>query len=152
MSHFKKLKEAKILLVDDDEFIRDSLSIAFTNKECFMRVAGSTEEGLKALEEQRFDIVISDLRLPGQGGLEFLRLAKIHQPHLVDVLITAFGDEEIVLQASVMGVHGFIPKPFSVRAFAETLARLISKNHKSNSCTKFIASTLRPEHKIMHRG
>ena len=50
MNYFNQLKEAKMLLVDDDEFIRDSLSIAFTNKGCCMDAAETAEEGMKAIK------------------------------------------------------------------------------------------------------
>jgi len=53
------------LLVDDDELIRDSLTMAFKTKGCFLRAAENAEEGLTALQEERFDIIISDFGLPG---------------------------------------------------------------------------------------
>ena len=74
-----KLKKIKTLLVDDDEFIRDSLKIAFKAKGCALQVAESAEEGLEAVREESFDIIISDFRLPCMNGLEFLKLAAITQ-------------------------------------------------------------------------
>ena len=59
MNPFNQLKQVKTLLVDDDELIRDSLSMAFKNKGCSMRVAGTAEEGLQAVNQEKFDIIIS---------------------------------------------------------------------------------------------
>lgn len=122
MNPFKELKQVKTLLVDDDELIRDSLSIAFKNKGCFMRAAGSAEEGLKAIKEEQFDIIISDFRLPGLNGLDFLKLATMTHPQAVHILITAYRDEYLFSEAIRMGVTEFIDKPFSVKALVALLA------------------------------
>ena len=125
MSPFEKLKKLKTLLIDDDELIRDSLSIAFKTKGCFLRAAENAEEGLKALKKDKFDIIISDLRLPGVNGLELLRSAIKFQPGILGVLITAYGDRDIASKASEIGVHDFIEKPFLVGTLVESLAGLI---------------------------
>jgi DNA-binding NtrC family response regulator len=122
MNPFNELKQVKTLLVDDDEFIRDSLKIAFATKGCPMRVAGTAEEGLQAIKEEQFDIIISDFRLPGMNGLEFLKLANITHPDSVNILITAYRDEYLFSEAIRLGVTEFIDKPFSVKALAELLA------------------------------
>jgi DNA-binding NtrC family response regulator len=124
MSYFDQLKEFKTLLVDDDDLIRDSLSIAFNNKGCFLQTAETAEDGLRALKEVQFDIIISDLRLPGKDGLEFLRLAKGVHPNSFCVLITAYGDKHTAAEASAMGINEFIEKPFSVGALVQSLAEL----------------------------
>lgn len=131
MNPFNELKKAKTLLVDDDEFIRDSLKIAFTTKGCCMRVAESAEEGLQAIKEERFDIIISDFRLPGMNGLDFLKLANITHPDSVNILITAYRDEYLFSEAIRMGVTEFIDKPFSVKALAELLALSLKRQTKN---------------------
>jgi len=125
MNYFEQLKEIRTLLVDDDEFIRDSLSIAFKNKGCFMRTAETAEEGLQALHEESFDLIICDFRLPGKNGLEFLRSIRNSQPEILCVLITAYRDKPISSEASAMGIHEFIEKPFSVGVLIKSLGRLI---------------------------
>jgi DNA-binding NtrC family response regulator len=122
MNPFNELKQVKTLLVDDDEFIRDSLKIAFATKGCSMRVAETAEEGLQAIKEERFDIIISDFRLPGMNGLDFLKLTTITYPEAVNILITAYRDEYLFSEAIRLGVTEFIDKPFSVKALAELLA------------------------------
>jgi DNA-binding NtrC family response regulator len=130
MHHFNELKEIKTLLVDDDELIRDSLSIAFTNQGCFLRTAETADEGLQALKKDRFDIIISDLRLPGKDGLQFLGSVRSCQPDALCVLITAYGDTHVASDAFAMGIDDFIEKPFSVGVLVESLAMMI-KNQKS---------------------
>ena len=113
-----------MLLVDDDEFIRDSLSIAFSNKGCCIHATETAEEGLEAIKSAKYDIIISDLRLPGKGGLEFLKAVRMAYPETLCVLITAYRDSHVSSEASAIGVHDFIQKPFTVEALAELLAML----------------------------
>ena len=126
---FKKLKKLKTLLVDDDEFIRDSLSIAFKNKGCFMRTAETAEEGLQALQEESFDLIICDFRLPGKNGLEFFRSVRNSQPEIPCVMITAYRDKPISSEASALGINDFIEKPFSVGVLVKSLVGLIIRNN-----------------------
>lgn len=129
MNAFKKLKKLTTLLVDDDALIRDSLSIAFKAKGCSMRTVESAEEALKALETEHFDIIISDLRLPGKDGLEFFKLANIFLPDTIKVLITAYRDRDFSSEASNIGIHDFIEKPFLTGTLFESLAGLVESYH-----------------------
>jgi DNA-binding NtrC family response regulator len=130
MNPFNELKQVKTLLVDDDELIRDSLKIAFATKGCSMRVAETAEEGLQAIKEERFDIIISDFRLPGMNGLDFLKLATVTHPEAVNILITAYRDEYLFSEAIRLGITEFIDKPFSVKALAELLAVSLKRRAK----------------------
>jgi DNA-binding NtrC family response regulator len=130
MNPFNELKDFKTLLVDDDEFIRDSLKIAFTTKGCSLRVAETAEEGLQAVKEEQFDIIISDFRLPGMNGLDFLKMATATHPAAVNILITAYRDEHMFSEALRMGVTEFIEKPFSVKALVALLALSLKRQTK----------------------
>ena len=130
MNYFKWLTKFKFLLVDDDEFIRDSLSIVFKNNGCSIWTAETAEEGLQVLSQRRFDVIISDLRLPGIDGLEFLRLAKTCQKGALSMLITAYRDQGIASRATTIGIHKYIEKPFTVESLAESLA-MLARNHLS---------------------
>ena len=125
MNPFETLKKKKTLLVDDDELIRDSLSIAFKNKGCLLQTAETAEEGLQALKKEAFDIIISDFKLPGIDGIEFLKLATAYHPNSVKILITAYGDKDVVSEALGAGAQDFIEKPFSIRMLIDSLNRLI---------------------------
>ena len=136
MSPFRQLKNAKTLLVDDDEFIRDSLSMAFHKKGCTMRVVETAEEGLEVLHEETFDIIISDFCLPGIDGLKFLKMAGMTHPQAVKFLITAYKDDHIFTEAIRMGVHEFIEKPFAVKTFIERMMYTLKKSKKKRSKSK----------------
>jgi len=126
MDLFQKLNEMKILLIDDDEWIRDSLTLFFESEGCHLLALETAEEGIEALKKQAFDIVISDYRLPGMDGLEFFtQLEKFH-PDVMKVLITAYRSEEVVSEADRIGIHDLINKPFSSRTIEDSLSRLIT--------------------------
>ena len=130
MNAFDELKNVKTLLVDDDEFIRNSLELAFKTKGCALQVADSAEAGLQAIKDVQFDIIISDLRLPGINGLEFLKLATVTQPQAIRFLITAYRDDHIFSEALRLGVNEFIEKPFAVKVLINLLALALKRQEK----------------------
>ena len=136
MNSFDELKKIKTLLVDDDELIRDSLKIAFSAKGCLMRVAETAEEGLQAIKEEQFDIIISDFRLPGMNGLDFLKMTAVTQPQAVKFLITAYRDDHIFSEAIRLGIHEFIEKPFSVKVLINLLALSIKRQTQKQATVK----------------
>jgi DNA-binding NtrC family response regulator len=130
MDQFSKLIKMKTLLVDDNELIRDALRLAFMNNGCFLQAFETAEEGLRTLEKESFNIIISDFKLPGIDGLEFLRLANVYQPNTVKVLITACGFDDVATQASSIGVNGYFEKPFIIKKLIKSLALLV-ENHNA---------------------
>ena len=132
MNLFSALKEKKTLLIDDDELVRDSLRMVFTTTGCFMRTEESAEAGLIALNEENFDIIISDYRLPGFSGLEFFRCVNYSHPDTMNILITAYRDKDLKLNTSKIRVDKLLEKPFSVTKLVEVLVRLIKVGNKEN--------------------
>jgi DNA-binding NtrC family response regulator len=127
---FDKLKEMKTLLIDDDEWIRDSMSLFFAGEGCNLLAVETAEEGMEKLKRQDYDVIIVDYRLPGMDGLEFLNRIRDSHPNALTLLITAYGSREVFSKASNLGVQGFIDKPFTVKTLEDALARLIEKNEK----------------------
>ena len=128
MDIFDRIKNMKILLVDDDEWIRDSLSLFFEAEGCNLQTFETAEEGMEAVKKQAYDIVISDYKLPGMDGLEFLRRVKEKLPKSFEVLITAYANCEIIKEAKEVGVKDIIPKPFTSEDVEKSLARIIESS------------------------
>ena len=128
MDIFNRIKFMKILLVDDDEWIRDSLSLFFEAEGCELITFETAEEGLEAVKRKAYDIVISDYKLPGMDGLEFLRRVKEKQPKTSEVLITAYANCEIIKEAKEIGVKDIIPKPFTSEDFETSLSRIVGSS------------------------
>ena len=125
MDIFGKLRNMRILLVDDDEWIRDSLTIYFENEGCSLVAVETAEEALSTLESRYYDIIIADYKLPDMDGIQFFERIESRFSHAIRILISAFGDEELISQARSVGVEDYIDKPFSTRANVESLSRLV---------------------------
>ena len=128
MDIFDRIKNMKILLVDDDEWIRDSLSLFFEAEGCNLLTLETAEEAMEAVKKQAYDIVISDYKLPGMDGLEFLRRVKEKQPNAFEILITAYANYEILKEKKMMDVQDIIPKPFTSEDVETSLARIIENS------------------------
>jgi DNA-binding NtrC family response regulator len=124
MNIFSKLRDMKILLIDDDEWIRDSLSIFFEAEGCQISALETAEEGLKALERQKFEIIITDYKLPGMDGLTFLKRIQSSHPDAKKILITAYKTEAVVNEARKVGVQHLIPKPITSDILEASLTHL----------------------------
>ena len=124
------LKSKKILLVDDDRSIRLSLFYYFGKKCAFFGCRETAEQALEHLQKEAYDIIICDYRLPGMDGLSFFQeLHRLEVP-VLKVLITAFGNMELAIEAIKIGVHDFILKPFNAHTVEQSLLRLIDKRDR----------------------
>lgn len=132
MDLFSELKKMNILLVDDDEWIRDSLGLFFESEGCQLIALETAEEGLAVVDQRRYDIFIVDYKLPGMNGLEFLRKVQEMNPDAIKILITAYGSEKVVADARKVGVQDFIEKPFTSDIIEESLSALIQNYKRKN--------------------
>jgi len=128
MDIFNRIKNMKILLVDDDEWIRDSMSFFFEAEGCNLLTFETAEEAMEAVTQQTYDIVFSDYKLPGMDGLEFLRRVKEKQPNAFEILVTAYANCEIEKEANEIGVKDIIPKPFTSEDVETSLSRIVGKS------------------------
>jgi len=126
MNIFSKLKDMPILLIDDDEWIRDSLSIFFEAEGCPILAVETAEEGLAALRKQPFQIIIADFKLPGMDGLSFFREIQASCQDVIKILITAYKTADVVSDARAAGVQHLIAKPFTSETIEMSLTRLIA--------------------------
>jgi len=125
MELYKKLKRMRILLIDDDEWVRDSMTLYFKEEGCSVLALETAEEGLKAIRKELYDIIFVDYRLPGMDGLEFLDVVQNICRHSIKILITAYTESKIVLEAKQVGVHAVINKPFTTEIIETTLSKFI---------------------------
>ena len=128
MDLFTKLKSMKILLIDDDEWIRDSLRLFFESEGCQIIALETAEEGMKALQCESYDIIITDYKLPGMDGLTFLEQIQASHTNAVKIMITAYKSKEVVRLAKKIGVQGLIAKPFTSETIETSLA-ILTANH-----------------------
>lgn len=120
-----RMKNMRILLIEDDEWIRGSLSLFFGGHGCHLRAVETGEEGLEAVSGEDFDLIIVDYRLPGIDGLEFLRRVHRTHPDIPKLLITAYGNKEVFAEAARMGARECIEKPLTAKMVERAISKLM---------------------------
>ncbi len=103
----------KILLVDDETAILDALEILFRGEGYEVAVADSGPKALAALEDEKPDIVLTDIRMPGAGGLEVLTQARQVDPEMAVILMTAQASLQSAVRAVNEGAYYYLQKPFA---------------------------------------
>lgn len=114
--------QAKIVLVVDDEesqafFLSENL--VELGPDCQVETARSGEEALDKLAARHFDLVVTDLHLPGISGLELIRRLRQHSPETPVILITGSGSSKAQAEALRLRVDHFITVPFQVNQFVQ---------------------------------
>ncbi|UCC81608.1 MAG: sigma-54-dependent Fis family transcriptional regulator [Gemmatimonadota bacterium] len=104
----------RILVVDDDPTIRSSFTEVLADEETEVRTAASAEDALAAVDAQRPDLVLSDVRMPGLDGIELLRLLKERAPRTDVIIMTAYDDMPTAVAAMREGAFDFLPKPLDL--------------------------------------
>jgi two-component system response regulator RegA len=100
-----------ILLVDDDEVLRERLAQAIRARGYEVRTAGSAEEALREATKESPEMAVLDLRMPGVSGLELLRELRKQDPTTKVVMLTGYGSIATAVQAVQEGAIGYLPKP-----------------------------------------
>ena len=108
------MKGLKILIVDDEPLMRLSMVDALEGVGCEVAAAATGTEGVHVLEKRQFDLVITDLRLPGADGLEILKVCKERNPNTEVIMITAHGSVDTAVGAMKHGAYDYITKPFQM--------------------------------------
>ena len=111
MDIFLKLKDMNILLVDDDEWIRDALCIYFESEDCRIYAHETAEKALAELDRRKFDVIITDYKLPGMDGISFLERIKKSHPKAVKIMITAYASDSLFIWRKRRGHKNLYPNP-----------------------------------------
>jgi len=114
----------RVLIVDDNASLLRFLVSAFSANGCTVTPAAAAEQALALITEQSFDLVVSDIKMPGLSGLDLLRSVKGRQPGTPVVLITGNPSVNSAVFGLRHGAYDYLPKPFSIREVQELLARI----------------------------
>jgi response regulator RpfG family c-di-GMP phosphodiesterase len=114
----------RVLLVDDNAHVLQFLASAFKMHGCLISTAPTAEEALDLLSDHSFDLVVSDIKMPGLSGLDLLRAVKGKQPGTPVVLITGVPSINSAVFGLRHGAYDYLPKPFSVKEVQQLVQRL----------------------------
>ena len=103
----------QVLVIDDDAVVGRSFDRVLSDKGYEVSTALSGEDGLETLEKSNFDVVFTDIKMPGMDGLEVTERIKARCPWTPVVVITGYGTEDNEVKASVLGASGFVRKPLT---------------------------------------
>jgi CheY-like chemotaxis protein len=122
----------RILVVDDDAVFREELSGLLRDEQHAVTDAPSVAKALESLEHDAFDVVLTDLKMPRQTGLDLLRETRARWPRTLVVMLTGYATVETALDAMKSGAFDYIRKPFRVDQVRETL-RLAAQEQEFDS-------------------
>jgi len=105
-------KKISILIVDDEENVRNSLNLWFTEDGYRVECAENAKQALLILESNNFDIILADIKMPGMDGLEMLRRIKLLNKDSIVIIMTAFATVDTAVKALKDGAFDYVTKPF----------------------------------------
>jgi two-component system NtrC family sensor kinase len=121
-------EEIKILCVDDEQNVLNALRRLFLDEPYTILTAVSGQEGLKTLEQENAQVVISDYRMPGMNGVEFLREVRKKWPYTVRIVLSGYADAAAVVSAINEGqIYKFIPKPWNDDELKVTVSNAVER-------------------------
>ena len=109
----KRLGQATILVIDDEEAMRDSCCQVLTKDRYRTETAENADSGLQKIREIKPDLVLVDLKMPGMSGMELLEKVHDIDPNIVSVVITGYATIESAVEAMKRHAYDFLPKPFT---------------------------------------
>ncbi len=118
---------SEILVVDDERSMREFLEILLSKEGWTVRTADSRDAALERIAEHVPDVVITDLKLKGQSGLDLLKDVKARCPEVEVVMITAFATNETAVQALQLGAYDYVTKPFQVDELRVVIQRALER-------------------------
>ncbi len=116
-----------VLVVDDEQGIREALSKIFTKEGWEVRQAATGREALSVIRKRPVNVMITDLRMPGMSGDDLLKAAKALVPELEVVVMTAYGTVENAVDAMKLGAYDFVSKPLKRASVVATVRKALEK-------------------------
>ncbi len=143
----------KVLVVDDEKLKRMTLRDDLRESGYDVIAVESPLIGLQLLQQEAFDVLVTDLRMPQMHGIDFLKNVKKEHPHITVIVMTAYASVETAVEALRFGAYNYIRKPFSSDALISMLEKLKALKGKTSlemSKSSVKASVRNPESSLYH--
>lgn len=127
------MAKRSVLIVDDEIYIRMTLSFALEKLNFSVDTAASGTEALKKLAERSYAVMLLDLRIPGMDGMEVLKRVPEIRPEVKVVIITAYGSVEAAVEAMKLGAVDFLQKPFDPEEVRKLVSSLLDQSSQETS-------------------
>jgi len=129
---------AKILVVDDDQGMRELLDIMLSKEGHKVSCYGDPEKALVRCSKEKYDLVITDLKMPRMDGIAFLKRLKEQEPECQVILITAFASGETALSAMKEGAYDYIEKNFDIDDLKKIIRAALDKKGIKSDDAQFL--------------
>ncbi|MBW1637455.1 MAG: response regulator [Deltaproteobacteria bacterium] len=123
-------KKTSVLILDDEPIVSKRLKPSLEKKGYEVETFTVSLDALKRIRERDFDIVITDLKMEGLSGMEFMSEVKSHSPSTEVIIITGFATMDTAKESFSKGVFDFLAKPFKLGEIAEVIKRAEEKSRK----------------------
>jgi len=140
-----------ILVMEDDFTVAKGLEMVLSEEGYGVDLAETGRLAMEAFEQKRFDLLVADLRLPDINGMEVIRRIKSKQPETEVVVITGFGTTSIAVEAMKLGVHDFLPKPFTEDQIKTAIQTALKEHTQEESAAETKAAETEAEKLIQKR-
>jgi len=127
---------AKILVVDDDIGIREVLFALLEKERYYVELASNTEDALEKIKETAFDLIISDIRMPGMDGFELLEKIRTMNVDAAVMFITGYGTVNDAVAAMKLGVVDYIEKPFDLGQLKKLVSQILNELYLQRAIAK----------------
>jgi DNA-binding NtrC family response regulator len=121
------MTRSRILVAEDDDVMRKSLSSLLKKENSLVDEAGDGHSGISMATETEYDLVITDLKMPGKDGIELLRSVKSVHPQTAVIVITAYATIDTAIQAIKEGAEDYLPKPFNLDQIRHVVRKVLEK-------------------------
>jgi len=125
-------KRARVLVVDDEQIVRDVLLVTLASADYDVESAADGAKAIQMLRATHYDLLITDVRMPGIDGLTVVREARRQSSTISIVIITGASSEAIAIEAINLGVNGYLTKPFGVERVLAVAARALGSSAASS--------------------
>ena len=123
------MTKGRILVVDDDPSLRRVLQVQLEQEGYEVAVAASAQQTLSVLQLRPFDLLITDLKMPGMSGLELLKQARSQYPQTIIIMLTAFGTVDTAVEAMKAGAYDYLTKPVHPDQMSVVVRRALEHVH-----------------------
>jgi DNA-binding NtrC family response regulator len=131
MKDFRKYNSVvRILIIEDDEEMRSLLEDVLDEEGFETESVSNGSDGLRKVTKESFDLILTDIRMPGLTGLDILPVIKRLQPEASVIVITAFGNEEIHRRSVEKGAAGYLEKPIHMDKLKTLVHEMVSSKEK----------------------
>ena len=133
------MSRARILAVDDQQYFRVFLEDLLREEDYAVTTAASGAEALTRLESERFDVIVSDLVMPGMDGSELVQRVKELWPDQDVVVVTSVGDLKTAIDAMKLGASDYLLKPLDRAALLRSLSQLLERRRMREEHGRLVA-------------